>query len=62
MRTIEVNLVESVVYPGEELWQVKIWFNDNQSMVIDLSKDELQHLHIQTTQKFMEKYGQIYHS
>lgn len=62
MRKIELNLVESILYPDVTFWQVRIWHNESQSTVIDLTKEELQDLHCQTTDRFMDAYGTITHS
>lgn len=62
MRKIELNLVESVVYPDVSFWQVRVWHNENQSTVMEFTKDELQELHILTTDAFIEAYGTVTHS
>lgn len=62
MRKIEVIAVKSTLYTGEDSWQVRIWHNESQSTTLELSKSELENLHVQTTDAFITAYGTITHS
>ena len=62
MRKIEIVPVKSTLYTGEDSWQVRIWHNESQCTTLELSKSELENLHVQTTDAFMNAYGTITHS
>lgn len=61
MRKIEIFPVKTLC-TGEDIWQVRIWHNENQCTTLELSKSELESLHVQTTDAFMNAYGTITHS
>jgi hypothetical protein len=62
MRKITVVPVQSTLRTGEDKWHVTVWHNDYQSTVVELTKDELQELHVITSDVFMDAYGTITHT